>query len=109
VRRAARQQRCRHRVIRRRCGRSANEPFRRCSGIERRQRALRRGGRAASASIAGEVDGLVDRVAQQRRCGDVRLNVTGVDVLNELTVAALPDGAQLELGSSCAGEPGGWS
>ena len=59
----------------------------------------------ASALIAGEVDGLLDQVAQ---AASLRISwgpyVTGIDVLNELTVAAVPDGAQLELGSFYAGE-----
>ena len=59
----------------------------------------------ASALIAGEVDGLLDQVAQ---AASLRITwgpyVTGIDVLNELTVTSLPDGAQLELGSFYAGE-----
>ncbi len=59
----------------------------------------------ASALIAGEVDGLLDQVAQ---AASLRITwgpyVTGVEVLNDLTVAALPDGAQVELGSFYAGE-----
>lgn len=35
--------------------------------------------------------------------------VTGVEVLNDLAVAILPDGAQVELGSFFAARPGGWS
>jgi hypothetical protein len=59
----------------------------------------------ATALIAGEVDGLLDQVAQ---AASLRISwgpyVTGLDVLNEVTVAALPDGAQLELGTFYAGE-----
>ena len=59
----------------------------------------------ATSLIAGEVDGLLDQVAQ---AASLRITwgpyVTGLDVLNDLTVAALPDGAQLELGSFYAGE-----
>ena len=59
----------------------------------------------AGALIAGEVDGLLDQVAQ---AASLRITwgpyVTGVEVLNELTVTGLPDGNQVELGSFYAGE-----
>jgi Ca-activated chloride channel family protein len=55
--------------------------------------------------LAGEVDGLLDQVAQ---AASLRITwgpyVTGIDVLNDLTVASLPSGAQVELGSFYAGE-----
>ncbi len=64
----------------------------------------------ASALIAGEVDGLLDQVAQ---AASLRITwgpyVEDVKVLNDLTVAALPDGAQVELGPSTPGRPAGWS
>ena len=60
---------------------------------------------AAVAKISGEVDGLLDQVAQ---AASLRLtwsqHVAGIDVLNDLTVIGLPDGAMLELGSFYAGE-----
>ena len=60
---------------------------------------------SAVAKISGEVDGLLDQVAQ---AASLRLTwsqyVTGIDVLNDLTVIGLPDGAMLELGSFYAGE-----
>ena len=60
---------------------------------------------AAVALISGEVEGLLDLVAQ---AASLRLtwsqHVAGIDVLNDLTVIGLPDGAMLELGSFYAGE-----
>jgi len=60
---------------------------------------------SAVAKISGEVDGLLDQVAQ---AASLRLTwsqyVAGIDVLNDLTVVGLPDGAMLELGSFYAGE-----
>ena len=60
---------------------------------------------SAVAKISGEVDGLLDQVAQ---AASLRLTwsqyVVGIDVLNDLTVVGLPDGAMLELGSFYAGE-----
>jgi Ca-activated chloride channel family protein len=59
----------------------------------------------AVALISGEVDGLLSQVAQ---AASLRVtwttHVTGFEVLNELPVVALPDGAMLELGSFYAGE-----
>ena len=59
----------------------------------------------ATAMIAGEVDGLLEQVAQ---AASLRLSwgpyVSGIDALNDLTVVGLPDGALLELGSFYAGE-----
>ena len=60
---------------------------------------------SAVAKISGEVDGLLDQVAQ---AASLQLTwshyVAGIDVLNDLTVTGLPDGAMLELGSFYAGE-----
>ncbi len=60
---------------------------------------------SAVAKISGEVAGLLDQVAQ---AASLRLSwsqyVAGIDVLNDLTVIGLPDGAMLELGSFYAGE-----
>ena len=60
---------------------------------------------SAVAKISGEVEGLLDQVAQ---AASLRLSwsqyVAGIDVLNDLTVIGLPDGAMLELGSFYAGE-----
>ena len=59
----------------------------------------------AVALISGEVDGLLDQVAQ---AATLRVtwtpHVAGIEVLNDLTVVGLPDGALLELGSFYAGE-----
>ncbi len=60
---------------------------------------------SAVAKISGEVDSLLDQVAQ---AASLRLTwsqyVAGIDVLNDLTMIGLPDGAMLELGSFYAGE-----
>ena len=59
----------------------------------------------AIAVISGEVDGLLSQVAQ---AASLRLtwtdHVAGIEVLNDLPVAGLPDGAVLELGTFYAGE-----
>ena len=59
----------------------------------------------AAAVIAGEVDGLLTQVAQA--CSlrvALAPEVKGAQLLNQLPVAALPDGFMVELGSLYAGE-----
>lgn len=59
----------------------------------------------AVALIGGEIDGLLTVVAQ---AASLRLTwtpqVAGIEVLNDLPVVGLPDGAMLELGSFYGGE-----
>ena len=59
----------------------------------------------AVAVISGQVDGLLNQVAQ---AASLRItwtpHVAGVQVLNDLPVVGLPDGVMVELGSFYAGE-----
>jgi len=59
----------------------------------------------AAKLIAGEVDGLLARAVQAASL-TVRMSpyVLAVQVISDLTVAALPDGVMVELGSLCTGE-----
>ncbi len=60
---------------------------------------------SAVAKISGEVDSLLDQVAQAASLWLTWSQyVAGIDVLNDLTMIGLPDGAMLELGSFYAGE-----
>lgn len=59
----------------------------------------------AVALISGEVEGLLTQVAQAASLRLTRTpHVAGIEVLNDLPVVGLPDGAMLELGSFYAGE-----